>query len=426
MTQASSPIPRLTGYDHTIAFLREGYPFISRRCEALGSTRFAARLMLRPVICARGTSAAHLLYGGRLFTRQGALPPTVLRLLQDKGSVQQLDGEAHRHRKALFMELLLNDDGVAEFLALFREEWFAALEAWTQRSSISVFDEATLVLTRAICRWVGVSLAGRGAERMTADLVAMFDSAGKTSPAVLAALLRRNSAERFVSRQVEAARVGTRTTPLGRVARYRNLDGSLLTTTEATVEVINLLRPTVAIGQYIMFVALALHEHPDWKRALHGADDARYDSFAEEVRRYYPFFPVVGGVAREAFDWDGHWVKAGAWIMLDLYGTNRDPQLFPEPQRFDPERELSWKAQGYDFIPQGAGDIATSHRCPGEQFTLGVMREAARMMVENMEYSVPAQDLSLPLNRIPTRPRSKMVIADISRAGAGVSRDTRR
>ncbi len=41
-----------------------------------------------------------MFYSGDRFTRTGgAMPPTVLRLLQDKGSVQQLDGAAHlQHR----------------------------------------------------------------------------------------------------------------------------------------------------------------------------------------------------------------------------------------------------------------------------------------------------------------------------------------
>jgi fatty-acid peroxygenase len=152
MTQPAT-IPRLRGFDHTIRFLRSGYRFIPDACDALHSDRFHARLMLSPVLCARGEDAARMFYGGDHFTRQGAMPPTVLRLLQDKGSVQGLEGAAHRHRKWMFVDLLMGEAQTDSFTALFEEEWLAALQDWASRDEIVLFDEANLVLTRAICRW---------------------------------------------------------------------------------------------------------------------------------------------------------------------------------------------------------------------------------------------------------------------------------
>lgn len=128
MAQPISKTPRLKGFDHTLAFLREGYQFISRRCEGLASDRFSARLMLKPVICMRGEAAAEMFYDGDRFTRRrGAMPPTVLRLLQDKGSVQQLDDEAHRDRKSMFVNLLMSDEAEHQFVEIFRAQWLSAL-----------------------------------------------------------------------------------------------------------------------------------------------------------------------------------------------------------------------------------------------------------------------------------------------------------
>ena len=62
--------------------------------------------MLHPVYCAYGREAAEFFYGGERFGRVGAMPPGVLHLLQDVGSVQQLERLAHRHRKAMFHHLL--------------------------------------------------------------------------------------------------------------------------------------------------------------------------------------------------------------------------------------------------------------------------------------------------------------------------------
>lgn len=107
--------------DATVALLREGYEFITNRCERLNSDIFSTRLMMRNVICMRGPAAAALFYGSDNLTRVGSMPQTVLRLLQDKDSVQQLDSEAHRHRKAMLVRMLVSDaDGVKDLVALFQ------------------------------------------------------------------------------------------------------------------------------------------------------------------------------------------------------------------------------------------------------------------------------------------------------------------
>ena len=59
----------------------------------------------------------------------------------------------------------------------------------------------------------------------------------------------------------------------------------------AAVELINLVRPTVAVSWYIVFAALALHEHPGYREKLRTGDDAYAGLFVQEVRRFYPFAP---------------------------------------------------------------------------------------------------------------------------------------
>lgn len=97
-------IPHDGSLDSTLALLRDGYDFIGKRSRRLQSDIFATRLMQRRAVCMVGEDAARAFYHPGRFTRRGAIPPTTLRLLQDKGSVQLLDGEAHRLRKAMFLE----------------------------------------------------------------------------------------------------------------------------------------------------------------------------------------------------------------------------------------------------------------------------------------------------------------------------------
>jgi fatty-acid peroxygenase len=76
-------LPRDGAFYSSVVFAREGYTFISSRCDRLGSDAFRTRLMLQPVVCMRGRDATSFFYGGGHFTRKGAMPMSVLLLLQD-------------------------------------------------------------------------------------------------------------------------------------------------------------------------------------------------------------------------------------------------------------------------------------------------------------------------------------------------------
>jgi fatty-acid peroxygenase len=85
--------------------------------------------MLTGAICLRGTEAARLFYGSDRFTRVGAMPLSVLHLLQDGGSVQLLDGTLHHHRKCLFLDIF-EPDPIDRLREAFRAEFRAALPRW--------------------------------------------------------------------------------------------------------------------------------------------------------------------------------------------------------------------------------------------------------------------------------------------------------
>ncbi|GHG26185.1 cytochrome P450 [Paracoccus aerius] len=408
----ATALPALPGVDHSLQFLRQGYDFVGQGCRTVGADRFRARVMLRPVICAQGADAARLIYDPDLFTRKGAMPPHVLRLLQDKNSVQMLDGPPHRHRKGLFTSLLMTDEAEQSLLDLLDREWGRALQDWTGQDRIVLFDQVNLILTRAILGWTGVTLDDP--DRMAGDLSAMIENTGRLGPRMWQALARRRRVEARIRRVIRAARADAahEDSPLHRIARFRDADGKPLTLDQAVVELINILRPTVAIGRYVAFAALALHRHPSLAPALRQGQ-LGYEAFAEEVRRHSPFFPVIGGIARRGFDWNGVAVAKGDWMLVDLFGTCHDPRLFPAPQDFDPQRPLSWRDFGSDFVPQGAGSPHDGHRCPGERLTVAVIRHAARMLVERMDYSVPPQDLTVSLSHVPALPASGMVLAAV-------------
>jgi fatty-acid peroxygenase len=411
----SDDIPRLDAFDSSVALLREGYGFGARRFARCSSDAFETRLMLRKAVVAFGKEAARLLYEPDRMTRRGALPVTVVTLLQDFGSVQMLDGEALRRRKQMFMSLM-TPAGLALFEDLVEGEWRAGIPEWAQAGQVVLFDAVREVLFRAVCAWSGVPLDQREANARTQQFAAMVEGAASVGPRNLRAQVLRHRAERWAGDVIERARSGALEVEEGRavhaIAWHRDGEGRLLDTKVARVELINVLRPTVAVARFITFAALALRQYPEC-RAKVIADDEYLRWFVQEVRRYYPFFPMVGGRAREGFDWRGRRFPAGSWFLLDIYATNHDPRIWSEPAAFRPERFATWDGDPYSFVPQGGGDHGVTHRCAGEWLTISVMERAVRLLTTAMTYDVPLQDLGVDLSRMPAAPRSGLRISQV-------------
>ena len=75
-------------------------------------------------------------------------------------------------------------------------------------------------------------------------------------------------------------------TPLAVISAHRDANGEFLDTHTAAVEVLNVLRPTVAIAYYVAFIAHALQGHPEYGEALQAGDDGACDRFVDEIRRF--------------------------------------------------------------------------------------------------------------------------------------------
>ena len=406
-------VPRTKAVDSTLGLLLEGYPFIQRRCAALGSDIFSTRLLGRPVLCASGFDAARMFWQPNRFTRRGAEPPGGLTLLQHGGSSLALDGEAHRQRKAMLMSLQTGADR-ARMVRLAEEEWRFRAAHWPGRRRLALCREAESVLCAAACRWAGVPARGPEIARLGEEFSAGIDGgANARGPGLRGLVLRRRTA-RWARQLIEEVRSGRLApppeSPLAVIARHRDRDELLLPARDAAAELVNLLRPAVAVARYIVFGALAMHEFPEWRTRIADGDDATLTMFVQEVRRYYPFAAAVGGRVRDAFDWRGLQFEEGTWVLFDLYGSNHDPALWPEPGRFRPERFASWQGAGFDLAAQGAGDYLTGHRCPGEMLTLDLVKSALHLLASEVVYAVPRQDLSVDLSRVPARPASGLLL----------------
>jgi fatty-acid peroxygenase len=408
-------VPRDPHPDATLAMLRDPYRYISRQCRARDSDVFEPRFLLERTLCMMGSQAARLFYSDR-FARSGAMPLRIQKTLLGTGGVQSLDGEAHRQRKRLFL-LLTEGEHAADLASRFALQLRDSIPRWQQRERICLRDEMAVAITRCAAGWLGIPVAEPQVAPLARDLAALFLYAGSVGPRHWQARLARGRCERWAAAEIDRVRARAPSpgdvSGLARVAWHRDVDGKLLDRHEAAVELLNLIRPTVAVSVYIVFVAHALHLHPECRSALEQGAGRYEDAFLQEVRRSYPFFPAVAGRVREAFEWHGYAFPQGRRVLFDLYGTNHDPRVWEAPDDFRPQRFVERHEGPFDLVPQGGGDPATGHRCPGERVALELMRAALHLLVRGIAYEVPEQDLALDWSALPALPRGGFEIAGV-------------
>lgn len=377
--------------DRTVALSREGYSFILNHRLRLGRDAFGVRLLGQRVICMGGPQAAHLFYDGSRIERTPVFPRLVHQALLRK---------------------TLSGNSVSGLLDVTSAQWAQAASRWAQDGRIVLFDEAARLLTRAACEWAGSPLPRAGSDALAANLVAMVDASGTVGPRRLRARLARDRVVMWACQVIEDARRGLLPAARGSVtqtvAEHRDLDGRPLSTRAAAAELLNILKSVVAVAWYAVFVAHALHGHPRLRERVATAEEPMVGAFVDEVRRFYPFAPFLRARVRHDFLWGGQAFPAGTLVLLDIYGTNHDPDVWERPDVFDPDRFLLDRPPDpFAFVPQG-GSIT------------GELVKQAALFLSRLDYEVPQQDLTIPLERIRTRPRSGFVIAG---ACATVPRD---
>ncbi|HKR50674.1 MAG TPA: cytochrome P450, partial [Pseudonocardiaceae bacterium] len=137
---------------------------------------------------------------------------------------------------------------------------------------------------------------------------------------------------------------------------------------------------TTAVALAWLFYELG--QHPDIERRFHAEIDrvlagrrATFDDIPRleytqriitEILRKYPIL-ILMRRARTDVDLGGVHIQPGTEVAFSQYALHHDPHLYPDPERFDPDRWLPDRATTLPrgaFIPFGAGP----HHCPGYSF----------------------------------------------------------
>ncbi|MBY8849439.1 cytochrome P450 [Saccharothrix sp. MB29] len=396
--------------DETAIVAAQGYTWLPglRRAAPNGVAR--TRVLGQRAVGLCGEDATRFFYDEDHVRRETAIPGPVQSTLFGHDAVHTLDGDAHRRRKSLFLSVL-TPHAVADLTRSVADAWDAEVASWGSGRHEVLFDAASRVLTRGVCRWAGVPLEDREVARSPRPHLdgRQVRHARPRHWQARRARGRRRRGWPEVVRRRGRLRAGSTGSALEQVARHRDEHGEPLEPRLAAVELLNVVRPTVAVCWFVSFAAHALHRWPAHRQPLASGDTGAARAFTHEIRRFYPFAPFLGGRAVRDLMWRGEPIPKGALVLLDVYGQNHDPATWDDPYAFRPERFADRPIGAFDLIPQGGGDPATGHRCPGEGATVGLL-ETLVMRLAATDYRVPDQDLAISLRRVPAKVRSGFVV----------------
>jgi cytochrome P450 len=290
----------------------------------------------------------------------------------------------HQRRILAYQDIVIRS--AKEAIARWRDGEVIDLEHEMKRLTLTIvgralFSQDLNAIASGLSRDIDTALeyVNELSSRITLPLIG---SLARRNRAALAAIARVDAAVRSLIAERRRQSADGPADFLGMLLAAQTEDGQALTDEEVRDEVLTMFvagHETVATVLTWLFYLVA--QHPDVRERLE--DEARAAGDADlataprpytlqvykEVMRLYPGGFTIG---RQAIcDVSiGEWtIPAGAWVVISPYSVHRNPRIFPNPERFDPERFAPHNEQKLpraSYIPFGVGP----RTCIGSQFAL--------------------------------------------------------
>jgi sterol 14-demethylase len=317
-------------------------------------------------------------------------------------------------RKQALRNQALRDKMMRSHAEVIGAETERAIAKWGEQGEIDLLDFfAELTLYTSSACLIGKEFR----EDLSAELVDIFHDLEKGTDALayvnpylpLPSFRRRDAARRRlvaflqgVFERREAA--GSQTRDLFSVLRsIKNPDGSPrytvdiitgmfvsmmfaghhTTSTAASWTVIELLRhPELTKRVVEEFDSL----YADGREVSHQAlrEIPEFEHVVQEVLRLHPPLIILMREAMSDFHYKGWTVPAGTTVAVSPAVSNRMPECFPDPDRFDPDRYAPGREeqqQLFAWIPFGGG----RHRCVGAAFAMMQLKAIFSVLLRRYE-----------------------------------------
>ena len=351
---------------------------------------------------------------------------SMLRGLLGDTSVLVVDGDVHRDRRRLMLAPFARD-AVAAQVDLIAQIAADNIAGWPRDRSFAAAPKMSEITLEVILRTV----IGTTDPARLAALRVVLPRVLRIGPWQSLAVMKPELLQRWPWRRLRRAiadadrllyaeiadhradpRLAERTDALSMLVRASDEDGREMTDRELRDQLITLLlagHDTTATG--LAWALERLSRHPAvLQRAVRAAedgDDDYLDAVAKETLRNRPVVFDVGRILTEPVELAGHRLPAGVMVVPGLVAVHADPQLYPNPERFDPDRMLDATLSPSSYFPFGGGN----RRCLGATFAMVEFRVVLREILRRVDLHTTTE--------LGEKPRLKHVIF-VPRRGARI------
>jgi cytochrome P450 len=315
-------------------------------------------------------------------------------------SVLVIDGDVHRDRRRLMLPPF-HRDAVARQAAQMAQIAAANIAEWPVGQPFAVAPKMSEITLEVILRTViGASDAARLAA-LRAVMPKLLNIGQWASLAIARPQLqtrrpwrtlwdRIQEADRLLYAEIADRRADShleeRTDVLAMLVRATDEDGRTLSDRELRDQLMTLLvagHDTTATA--LSWALERLTRHPDIlekaARAADSGDDEYLDAVAKETLRIRPVVYDVGRVLKEPVELAGYRLPAGVMVVPGIGLVHSDSEVYPDADRFDPDRMVGATLSPTTWFPFGGGN----RRCLGATFAMVEMRVVLREVLRRVQ-----------------------------------------
>jgi cytochrome P450 len=397
------PGPRLPRTLQTVAWWNRTVPFLERCRERYGK-RFTMRLLQAPPFI-HHSEPEHL---REIFTA----PPEVLhpgegaKLLEPvvgANSVILLDERAHLSQRKLMLPAF-HGEKMKRLSALMEEVSDREVARWPKGEPITLHPRLQALTLEIILRAVFGLDEGDRLDAMRARLTGILQFGARPS-STLPLLQRgrrwreflrgRDDADAMIYETIDERRSnGGGDDVLAMLLEARHEDGSPMSPLDLRDELMTLLvagHETTASELAWAFERLtrtpSVLDRLTAEIDAGDEDDAYVTATVHETLRRRPVLPnAAPRLVMEPVEIGGWRYEPGVCLLADAYLVHHDPDIYPDPYAFRPERFLDQQPGTYTWIPFGGG----RRRCLGASFALLEMKIVLRAVVAQNELASAA------------------------------------
>ena len=120
------------------------------------------------------------------------------------------------------------------------------------------------------------------------------------------------------------------------------------------------------------------------------------NAVCQEVLRFYPVIPIIFfRITKTSMEIMGYYVEAETCLTPSIYLVHHREDLYPEPEKFKPERFLERQYSPYEYFPFGGGN----RRCLGAALAELEMKLVLASIISKYELTLANNKLIKPQRR---------------------------